>query len=412
MIEIVRTDNINEKEWKLKIDGEVIDKVNTTLFLDDLGFQVWLDKTPEKFFLQKAQDYFQFKTGEINEINITFGIGNVLDNYITQLFQDNFIPDEIKKRFFDDKVYEEDIFSTLFFNITSGVENKAVAQLNFGQIILIFSQFWKHHFSLFDFFKSVRNHLTLELIDEKEIMTGNFKFLLSESLTLKEIFNLVIDDLKNAFKNAFEKIYLSNKRISLITTFSNFPEEVRVPCEQYLLYFTEFLRDLGVGVTSDIEHRAGEVLFSVTPTDPHQALAKIKIALDAFLSLPKNQIVINADNEFEIAMLKVKANIDHLNSQLSLAKAEIRVKEREIQAFEATLETKDISIEILREKLAQHKRLLKGEIAEGIIGIEPETKEDKEEFFDGVFTLTQYEEKGFRVNLAQLYRKLKTLFNG
>jgi len=237
-------------------------------------------------------------------------------------------------------------------------------------------------------------------------------FLLSEDLTVREIFNLVIDDLRNALKNAFEEINQNNKRLSLTTTFFNFPEEVRVPCEQYLLYCTEFLRDLGISATSDIKHQAGEVLFSVTPTNPDQALAKIKIALDAFLSLPKSEIVINPDSEFEIAMLKVKANIDHLNSQLSLAKAEIRVKEREIQAFEATLETKDISIEFLREKLNQQKRLLNGEIAEGIIDVEPKTKEDKEEFFDGVFALTQYEEKGVRVNLAQLYRKLKIYLKG
>jgi hypothetical protein len=192
-----------------------------------------------------------------------------------------------------------------------------------------------------------------------------------------------------------------------------FPEEVRVPCEQYLLYFTKFLRDLGISSTANIKHEAGEVLFSVTPDSPNQALDKIRVALEIFLDLPKKEIVIVPDEEFEIAMLKAKANIDHLNSQLSLAKAEVRFKEREIHAFEATLEAKDISIEFLREKLNQQKRLLNGEIAEGIIDIGPKTKdEDKEEFFDGVFALTQYEEKGVRVNLAQLYRKLKTYLKG
>jgi hypothetical protein len=37
---------------------------------------------------------------------------------------------------------------------------------------------------------------------------------------------------------------------------------------------------------------------------------------------------------------------------------------------------------------------------------------DKEEFLRGVVALTTYKEKGVEVNLAELYRKLKSPFKG
>src|SRR5215213_4701390 len=47
----------------------------------------------------------------------------------------------------------------------------------------------------------------------------------------------------------------------------NFPEAVKIPCEQYLLYFATFLKDLGINAASNLQEEAGKVLFSVTPTE-------------------------------------------------------------------------------------------------------------------------------------------------
>ena len=58
-----------------------------------------------------------------------------------------------------------------------------------------------------------------------------------------------------------------------------FPDEVRVSCEQYLLYFAQFLKDLGVGADTAITSEAGHVLFTVTPTNEKEALDRIRDAL-------------------------------------------------------------------------------------------------------------------------------------
>ncbi len=408
MIKVTPGEDRFGKDWKLEIDEKIIEKVKISSLLgDSLDFFVWLNETPKVFFAQRIEDFFPLQSGKIQEVKITISAENPFENEIKELLPDEFLPLELKK-----ELSEEDE-SSFFLTVGFDGKLKGFAKTNFLEFFVA-AQFWKYPFSVYDFFSKVKTYLTHKIVDEKkDLVMGQFTFVLSEELTIKEAFDNVILDLRNAFQMAISDLKKQTENQSLTTRFFSFPDEVRVPCEQYLLYFTEFLRDLGINTKADIKHEAGEILFSVTPDNPNQALDKIRVALEVFLDLPKREIIIVPDEEFEIAMLKAKANIDHLNSQLSLAKAEVRVKEREIQAFEATLEAKDISIEFLRKKLNQQKRLLNGEIAEGIIDIEPKPKnEDREEFFDGVLALTQYEEKGVRVNLAQLYRKLKTYLKG
>src|SRR5688500_5103489 len=51
------------------------------------------------------------------------------------------------------------------------------------------------------------------------------------------------------------------QRDTLVTLF-RFPPAVRAACEQYLVYFGQFLEDLGIRATTDLRHReAGDVLF-------------------------------------------------------------------------------------------------------------------------------------------------------
>lgn len=66
----------------------------------------------------------------------------------------------------------------------------------------------------------------------------------------------------------------------------NFPEEKRVACEQYLLYFVQFLKDLGVEANAKLESEQGQVLFAVTPANGQEALDKIREALGIYLNLP------------------------------------------------------------------------------------------------------------------------------
>jgi hypothetical protein len=181
---------------------------------------------------------------------------------------------------------------------------------------------------------------------------------------------------------------------SVAVTF-DFPDAVRVPCEQYLLYFVEFLRDLGVEATSESKDHAGKVLFTVTPTDAQEALTKIRTALEIYLRLPSSPIGnLNADGGPEIQ--KLVANVHYLKSQLALSQAMIEAKNATIQAQQLTIETQRVAPGNL--------------VIDSVVEITPTSKTEKEDLLGGTLSITKYQGKGFEVNLPEIFRRLKKWF--
>lgn len=178
-----------------------------------------------------------------------------------------------------------------------------------------------------------------------------------------------------------------------VTTVFDFPEEVRVPCEQYLLYFVQFLMDLGVEATAELRHQSGHVLFAVTPSNKEEALDKIRTALETYLSLPMGNL---SGIEGNATLQQLASNIYHLKSQLALA--------------HAVLQAKDATIHAQRFTLTQQEHLLSGRvIADSLRQVKP--KEDENEpVLNGMAEITKYEAKGFNINLPEIYRRLRQLF--
>ena len=179
-----------------------------------------------------------------------------------------------------------------------------------------------------------------------------------------------------------------------IAVLFDFPEEVRVPCEQYLLYFGQFLRDLGIQATSDLSHEAGQVLFTVTPKDSRTALDKVRAALSVYLRLPSSPVG-DASHD-EIAVQRLESTVLRLQGDLRLASAELQAKATTIEAQQLIIQTQ--------------KGLLNGEIVMNSIKDVTPSADDKEKLLGGIVALATYKEKGVEVNLAELYRKLKGVF--
>lgn len=181
---------------------------------------------------------------------------------------------------------------------------------------------------------------------------------------------------------------------SIEKTFS-FPEEVGVACEQYLVYFVQFLRDLGVNATSELKHKAGQVLFTVTPANEEEALDNIRTALDVYLHLPASPVGNDMSNE--IAIQRLESQVLRFQSDLRLASAEL-------QAKSATIEAQQLTINV-------QKALLNGEILlDSMKDVTPKKDDDREEFLGGTVALTVFKDKGVEVNYAKMFRKLRDLF--
>ena len=192
-----------------------------------------------------------------------------------------------------------------------------------------------------------------------------------------------------------ERRLASRVRQNSIVMYFDFPEPVRAPCGQYLLYFVEFLRDLGVEATAELKQEAGQVLFAVTPADATQALANIRTALETYLQLAASPIRDTTEADTSIEVQKLTANILHLKGQLMLTNAVLQAKDATIQAQQVSIERLlpgDVFIDSLRRRA--HECL----------------DANKEELLDGIVVITKYEGKGFQLDLPEVFRRLRAMF--
>jgi len=182
-----------------------------------------------------------------------------------------------------------------------------------------------------------------------------------------------------------------NEPESLTATF-NFPPEIRSACNQYLLYFGQFLEDLGILADTSLKENMNKVLFTVTPRDKDQALDVIYEALDVFLRAPDAELI-EEMNEQDFAHYQWKLNMYHLKGQLELAKALL-------QAKDATIEALKIANYQVPQPQSQPASTLPASEKE-----DPD-KED-EDILGGAVSITKYKAKGFTINLPRIIRKLR-----
>ncbi len=153
----------------------------------------------------------------------------------------------------------------------------------------------------------------------------------SESDSLKSI-------LSNSNLLAFELYVEENLAPDRLVRQFDFPSPTKIACEQYLLYFVQFLSDLGIEAESDLKKSTTGVLFTVKPKDKGQALTQIWKALEIYLQAPGSQEFGAASFvSDDIAVLQWKAQVAHLQGQLHIAAAVLQAKDAAIAAKDSEL---------------------------------------------------------------------------
>jgi hypothetical protein len=206
--------------------------------------------------------------------------------------------------------------------------------------------------------------------------------------TLREALDMVRGQLDVIFRRAL-KAAASRVPTTVLRVF-DFPPDVASACEQYLIHFGEFLRDMGVGVVADLRHEAGSVLFSVTPNSREVALDAIRVALDVYLRLPGMELEGTAEQlEDQIAAERLVMNIYHLKAQLTSASLILRLQGATIEAQQCTIDAQ-----------------------KALIQAQPygAKTNDSEPVIDGVLDIIPIEATGIRVNLPAMWRRVKSLF--
>lgn len=165
-----------------------------------------------------------------------------------------------------------------------------------------------------------------------------------------------------------------------------FPPAAKAACEQYLVYFSQFLRDLGIDATAEVQGNLKNTILSITPTDRAHALSLIKEALAAYLELPNAPE--GALESTDIAAHQLQANIMFLKSQLMLAQATIEQKNATIRLLTHT------SHQVIEQKTPSSPT-------------KPKKKAASEPIFGGLIEVSSVKRAGVKFNFAELVRRLR-----
>ncbi len=214
-----------------------------------------------------------------------------------------------------------------------------------------------------------------------------------------------ISDLVEAYRSSLRDIIVQAyallaaaiRRDSLVSFFE-FPTAFRTACQQYLVYFVEFLRDLGIEADAEIKEESHRVLFSVTPRSAEEGLERIKDALAAYLRLPEAPDMAGQVARYpDVAVAQLYANVLHLRSQLILANSALQMKDATIESLQLShfqyrqlLLTQDNTPQLPSDHLSSKKRSV-----------------DQESVLGGFVSVKRYESKGFVLDLPRLLRMLK-----
>ncbi len=246
---------------------------------------------------------------------------------------------------------------------------------------------WKLPYSYNDYFKVFRdiwNEVYGSDYQETLYIGGNddkFKPVLKailNDLTLAEETENNLDQFFRIHQKTLSKLKDEHFKDSLLTSF-NFPDKLKISCEQYLLYFAQFLQDLGINATSDLKEEAGKILFSVTPTDDIEALDKIREALAVYLNLPASPIIY--DDSF--AAMRLHQQIENLQHSQRMAVRELQFNEKLLVAQSDMINEKNVTISQLQTVNEQQQKIIEKISSKSIMMDSAQNKEELEKFCEG-----------------------------
>jgi hypothetical protein len=226
--------------------------------------------------------------------------------------------------------------------------------------------------------------------------TGTFKQVIS--------FNVEVTDIRLMLKTHLERnvtilrdaINEASRRVNLrlhsdaVLTYFNFAPQFKTACEQYLMYFVQFLKDLtGEEATAELREEAGEVLFSVMPQSGKEALGVVREALEIYINLPLAPRIDEIGSlSRDRAALELQGEVLQLKSKLLFATAALQERADEVHHLRS-----------MNEQLIA--------LAAATRNPNDNSNKDEEALIGDVITVGTVEKFGIKANLAALVRKLK-----
>jgi hypothetical protein len=183
---------------------------------------------------------------------------------------------------------------------------------------------------------------------------------------------------------------------ALLAKFS-FDPVVQDSCIRYLHFFIEFLKGMGISTDSSINSKDCDVLFSISPTNKKDSLAKIKEVLALYLNLPEFDL-----GDYDASLLDpvTELKIEKISAEISRLKTDIKLNQAIVKYEQASITTEN---DITPKALNQGSTPLTG-----LETVTIDNKiETKEEFLGGFIKLGIFKKAGLEFDWSKLVQKLK-----
>lgn len=247
--------------------------------------------------------------------------------------------------------------------------------------------------------------------DDESVLNGfGIEFFpTSYSLIIESELSEVLTILQTLIEKTNQDLLASIDSDSLVT-FYRFPEEIKTACKQYLIYFAQFLADIGIEVEAEIKEEVHQTLFKVTPKDKNESLERIREALNMYLSAPgDSNFEIQVEQQPDIAAQQWGAQVYFFKSQILLLKQAMMAMEERLQARDERLQAKDERLQA-KDETIEMLRLTNYQLKQSIEASPTKKESDKEAIIPGFLSAGEYKKGGFTINWAIPFRFLKRVF--
>ncbi len=350
------------------------------------------------------------KTGENFDVSVSdLGMSNKLLNFSVFQFSNNI---SLITKFNSD-------FHGFELNLRINAVKHQLRHRTINISLQPYLEYWKNSFSFSDF-KNVFEDVFENYQKSESPVEFHFYEMRNEIslvFTYEFTFNTIRNELEkylNVFKYLIEKTLQTlrtNIQKNSFTAIFNFPVNLQATCEQYLLYFGKFLKDLGIEASSNLREEAGEVLFSILPKDENEALDKIREALAVYLSLPSSPV--SYDDSFQ--SMQLKQQVENLQHSQRMKEMEMRSAQYALRLAQQNIENQDKIITRQDSFIDNQNKIIEKITSSSIMIDSLENKEELEKVFDGFEvgkSKTLIENLGIHFNPATSFKTLGKVLIG
>jgi len=238
---------------------------------------------------------------------------------------------------------------------------------------------WNQPFTIQEFLECYKNEMSnigfkTEINMEEGWASLDIIFFVLDGIVLHRI-DEVIHEAKKEYQSLVVKLARAGSENIFVKVF-NFPKEYESICTQYLVWFGEFLLNLGINADVSAENNRHQTSLIVSPKEAPELLIKIEQLFYQYLSLPYIEYLpaqaVSASVEDKYLLQMLFSQVENFKNQIQMKEAVIEMKELSIASLKENLHEKEKKILLIQSmKNAKDIEMFGGAISLGEIKLGP-----------------------------------------